>query len=191
MSVDSNPTRSLAATAAALVTLPVLLGVIVGIGLTVAAGVFALVTNIGTSTGGPQAEPSLYMPEYSPTPTPSVTPYESPTATSTEDPFAEESPTAQGDNGEIELFASPTVAGPNEQVDLNGIYLNGDGATLQVQRKQGGAWVDFPVTVTVEAGSFATYISTGQLGDLRFRMLDVETGRTSNVVTVTITDDGA
>jgi hypothetical protein len=187
MSVDSNPNRSLAATAAALVTLPVLLGLIVGIGLTITAGVFALVTNVGASTGGPQAEPSLFMPAYSPTPTPSVTPYESPTSTG--DPFAEESPTAKGDNGEIELFASPVVASPNEQVDLNGIYLNGDGATLQVQRRDGSTWVDFPVTVSVESGSFTTYVSTSRLGDLRFRMLDVETGRTSNVVTVTITDD--
>ncbi len=57
-----------------------------------------------------------------------------------------------------------------------------------MQRSLGdGPWADFPATpTTVSNGTFATYIQTSMVGDNHLRMVDVVTGQTSNVVTVTI-----
>lgn len=86
----------------------------------------------------------------------------------------------------ITLDASPQSAGTYERVNLTGTYRRGEGATLQVQRMEGGAWADFPTDAYVSGGTFSTYIETGQGGPNRFRVVDTATGKASNVVTVQI-----
>jgi hypothetical protein len=86
----------------------------------------------------------------------------------------------------IQLTASPKSAGTYERVNLTGTYQGGEGMSLQVQRNEGGTWVDFPTSATVSGGTFSTYIETGQTGPNQFRMMDPN-GRTSNVVVVQIT----
>ena len=57
------------------------------------------------------------------------------------------------------LQVMPVRASAGERVDLSGVYPRGEGATLQVQRFEGG-WTDFPVTASVSGGTFRTYIYT-------------------------------
>ena len=73
-----------------------------------------------------------------------------------------------------------------QQIDLTGSYPGGDGAIVQVQRRQGGTWVDFPVTASVSGGTFATYVQTGQTGVNRFRVIDSDSREVSNEVTVRV-----
>ena len=73
-----------------------------------------------------------------------------------------------------------------QQIDLTGTYQAGEGAILQVQRFEDGAWVDFPVTVSVSGGTFATYVLTGRTGPNQFRVVDTDSEAVSNEVTVTV-----
>jgi len=87
----------------------------------------------------------------------------------------------------ITLTARPDTAGSYQQVNLTGGYPGHDGVTLQVQRSLGkGPWSDFPTSTSVNGGTYATYIKTGLIGVNHFRMLDKATGKSSNIVTVTI-----
>jgi len=85
-------------------------------------------------------------------------------------------PTRDPDRGV--LRASPTQVGPFEEIDLVGrIPGVGAGVTLQVQRRLGGTWSDFPVNpVTGDGGTFSTFIQTGQAGRNVFRLLDPASG---------------
>ncbi len=85
----------------------------------------------------------------------------------------------------ITLTASPPSVSALERIDLSGSYRGGDGATLQVQRREGD-WVDFPVTATVRGTTFATYILTSRTGASQFRVVDEATGEASNTVTVRV-----
>lgn len=85
--------------------------------------------------------------------------------------------------GQISLSASPQSASTYENIYLTGTYGGGAGATLQVQRFEGG-WVDFPATATVRGNSFETYVASGQGGENRFRVIDQSTGRASEPVSV-------
>jgi hypothetical protein len=87
----------------------------------------------------------------------------------------------------IRLTASPDQASTYQRVNLTGTYPSGAGATLQVQRLEGGNWVDFPTSASVSGGSFSTYVETGRSGPNKFRVFDAGSGRASNVVTVVIT----
>jgi hypothetical protein len=87
---------------------------------------------------------------------------------------------------QITLSASATSAGPMEQFDLTGVYPGGEGAILQIQRFQNGGWEDFPVTGSVSNETFSTPVQTSQPGMNRFRVVDTDTGRTSNEVRVRI-----
>ena len=73
-----------------------------------------------------------------------------------------------------------------EPIDLTGSYVGGEGAILQVQQFEDGAWADFPVTVPVNGDSFTTYVQTGDTGLNRFRVVDSETGEESNEVRIQI-----
>ncbi len=55
-----------------------------------------------------------------------------------------------------------------------------------MQRFEGGAWSDFPVTASVSGGQFATYVTTSHTGPQRIRVADKATHRTSNAVRVTV-----
>ncbi len=86
----------------------------------------------------------------------------------------------------ITLSVSPTTAKTYQRINLTGSYQAPPGTTLQVQRKEGSTWADFPTTANVSGGTFATYIETGRQGPNRFRMFDAGAGKASNVVTVQI-----
>ncbi|MEJ7707961.1 MAG: hypothetical protein WKF82_12255 [Nocardioidaceae bacterium] len=86
----------------------------------------------------------------------------------------------------IAVTATPKAVAAYERVNLTGSYLKGANTSLRVQRLEDGNWVDFPASATAATGSFATYIQTGQVGVNQFRLRDPATGRTSNVVKVTI-----
>lgn len=86
----------------------------------------------------------------------------------------------------ISLTASPKTARSLQRINLTGTYKAPDGTTLQVQRREGGAWADFPTTAHVVGGSFATYIETTHIGANHLRMTDKSSGRSSNVATVVV-----
>ncbi len=135
----------------------------------------ARVSGIDSNSSGPTAEPSLVIP--SDTPTPDATPSSSAPASPTARPTRKPTP--------ISLQASPQQVTAGGRIDLTGSYAQGTGATLQVQRFDGG-WTDFPVTVSVNGTQFATYIQTSRTGDARFRVLDKASGKASNEVRVTV-----
>jgi hypothetical protein len=86
------------------------------------------------------------------------------------------------------LTVNPTKVASFGRINLSGRYPGHDGTALQVQRSLGnGPWADFPVSpTTVSGGTYATYIQSSMVGQNHLRMIDQATGRTSNVVTVTI-----
>jgi hypothetical protein len=86
----------------------------------------------------------------------------------------------------ITLTVSPSSVGSFEHINLSGSYRAPDGTRLQVQRKENGVWTDFPVTTSVNAGTFGTYVQTSHTGLNLFRVSDGASGRTSNVVRVTV-----
>ena len=86
----------------------------------------------------------------------------------------------------ITLQAGQTAVGNFEQIDLTGIYPGGEGAILQVQRFEGGQWVDFNATLSVSNETFSTYVQSAQVGVNKFRVVDSATGDASNPVTVTV-----
>lgn len=93
----------------------------------------------------------------------------------------------QGGTQPISLSAGQTRVSEMERIDLVGSYPGGEGAVLQVQRKEGGTWSDFPVSVSVSGGQFSTYVQTGRVGKAEFRVVDTDSDAASNTVTVQIT----
>jgi hypothetical protein len=186
-----------------------LAGVAVAVGLVL--GVVGIFASHAAGVGGESvsdAGASLYLPTPSETgfdiggvvlPTGSATPSESGSSspsTSTEPSEStspsessspSNSPSKPAKQTSINLTASPTTVSPMGNITLTGTYPNGEGEIVQVQRKQGGAWVDFPVPgVAVTGGRFSTYIQTGQPGAQLFRVIDTSNHQTSNTVTVTV-----
>jgi hypothetical protein len=143
-----------------------------------------------TGGGGASQEPSLFIPTDRPTTTPEAFPDPSGTGASpspsvsssaTEEPSPTKKPRA------LTLQAFPGQVTPGERINLTGVYRGREGATLQVQRSEGGAWGDFAdVTATVRGGIFNTYVITSRTGVQRFRVLDVGSGRASNPVRVRV-----
>lgn len=179
---DAPWTRQLLVGVGAVAVVALLIGGIVSV---VALGA-AKVTGIGTTRPAATAEPSLYLPSEQPTtkvdpyPEPSGAPSASSPATAPGPAEVTKKPLA------IELRASPAEVAAGERITLTGSYRGHDGARLQVQRYDGGAWGDFPVQATVAGGEFSTYITTSRTGINRLRMLDPAGGVTSQVVRVTV-----
>jgi len=86
----------------------------------------------------------------------------------------------------ITLVATPTSVSSYDRINLTGTYAGGSGTTLQVQRKEGGQWVDFPTSATVNGRTFATYVETGRPGTNKFRMKVIGASQASNPVTVRV-----
>jgi hypothetical protein len=86
----------------------------------------------------------------------------------------------------ITLSSAQVSVAPMQQIDLTGTYPTGEGAILQVQRFENNAWTDFPVTISVSGRQFATYVLTSRPGENRFRVIDTDTQKASNPVTVTV-----
>lgn len=185
---------------------PIVAGLIalaaVAAALGVVAGVFALVATsvfgVGGGGGGSaQANAgggaSLYLPSPKPTATrtgPLITlapvPGQSGSATASGSDDAGPSKSPSATTSEITLTVGKPTAASMERIDLTGVYPGGEGAVLQVQRKDGGRWTDFPVTAGVSGEQFSTYVQTGRGGAQKWRVKDTDSGRVSNVVTVTI-----
>lgn len=161
-------------------------GLVVGlvIGLVVLAGTKVL--GIGGDDDGSSADgqASIYLPTPSKTseatePETSFAPDESPSESV--DPSESETP-----EREITLSASVTEVGPMEQFQLTGVYPQGEGAILTVQRMQDGAWVDFPATGSVSGEAFQIAVQTSKSGVNRFRVVDTDSGLESGEVRVTV-----
>jgi hypothetical protein len=182
---DSAWVRQLLLGLGALAVVSLLVGGIVG---ALALGAARFTGLDGSSADGPVEQPSLYMPTGEPTTTPQSYPdpsgYKSPSPTASASPDAEPSKTPR--SRAITLQAFPSQVSPGERINLTGVYQRGEGATLQVQRFENGAWADFPVTVSVSGGVFSTYIITSRTGEARLRVYDKALQKGSNDVRVTI-----
>lgn len=183
---------------------PVLTGLIALIGVGLVVGLVAgLVVLAGTQflgVGGDSSasddstgQQSLYLPEPKPTKSgddPLVTlpagEEETTAASDGEESPDEETSATKPAKPEIALSAGSSTIAPMERLDLTGTYEKGEGAILQVQRKEGNAWEDFPVTANVSGSIFSTYVQTGHLGINIFRVVDTDTGLASNEVRVRI-----
>lgn len=178
---DETPWSTLLVGLAALVAVSLLIGAVVGV---VVFGATKL-TGIDEATGGPTVAPSLYIPSGKPSSSPEA--YPDPPeleATPTEEATTEEPSPTKAPRA-ITLQGFPAQVSGGERINLTGIYAAGDGATLQVQRFEGG-WTDFPVTVNVSGGTFTTYVLTSRTGVTRFRVTDQASGKSSNPVRITI-----
>ncbi|MCW2782557.1 MAG: hypothetical protein JWR35_3006 [Marmoricola sp.] len=176
-------------------------GVVIGIALVVGLGTKVLVSTLGlsgdntTTTVGsagpiddtPLPTTALPVPSDSPTQTPSDNPTDGspglPTGTPSDDLSF---PSDAATSGRPTLSVSPVYAKPDERINLTGTYPNKDSIDLQVQRMEAGVWKDFPATVSVHVGTFATYVLTSRAGDNQFRVWDAQDKVGSNIVTVTI-----
>jgi hypothetical protein len=172
----------------ALVAVALVIGGVVSV---VALGA-ARVAGIAKGPVTASAKPSLYIPSGKPTV--KVEPY--PAAGSAGGHASQKAgpaekskkPTAkpQKKAHRISLHASPLHVGSGQRINLSGVYKGGAGTRLQIQRREGGTWTDFPVTVPVSGGSFHTYITTGHTGSNTLRVLDKRNGRASNAVRVRV-----
>ena len=163
-----------------------LVGVGVVVGMLVSGGALAASSWLGFSGGSDEgtasSQESMYLPKPSETDEPSgpqitLQPGEetpSSTATTEAPQFA------------ISLSSAATAVGPMDEIYLTGVYPNGEGAVVQVQRFEGGKWVDFPVDASVSGQTFSTYVQTAQLGMNRFRVRDTSGPNVSNEVRVKV-----
>jgi hypothetical protein len=193
--------RSLLVGLGAMLAVALVVGVLVGV---VAVGAVKLAGIGGEERIAAEETPTLLLPERSP---------REDTGEDTDGPTLEDltgigpSPgagkDATGDEGDdrgrekqrkrprrqrsvISLSASPLEVSSMQRIDLTGTYPGGEGATLQVQRFEGG-WSSFSgVTARVSGETFSTYVMTGRTGTNRFRVVDPSSGKASNPVRVRV-----
>ena len=175
---------------------PVIAGLVALVGVGLAIGLLAgggtllatRVLGVGEETTATDstARQSMYLPKPVKT-TPTDQPSSQATLAPATEPTGPVLTTPSQDTG-ITLTAAQTQVAPMARIDLTGSYPTGEGAVLQVQRATGpgDSWVDFPVTVTVSAGQFSTYVQTGRSGPNRFRVIDTDTDKPSNEVSITV-----
>ena len=193
--LDDKPwTRQLFVVVGVLVAVALVIGAIVSV---IALGA-AKITGIDSAWSTASSRPSLYLPSGKPTV--GLEPYPEPSGVlgrTRKSPSASgsgtsgssrssspDSPTPRKSGITLQLFPAQVSAG--QRINITGLYANGEGATLQVQRFEGGSWSDFPVTATVSGGQFSTYITTSHVGPQRFRVTDKTGKRQSNVVRVRV-----
>jgi len=163
----------------ALVAVALVIGGLGGLGILVAVRA----TGIGASTeasDNSSASAAFYLPRPTDTGTTGVPAPEETVGSGTE-PSESATPAE-----EISLAATQVSVSPMQQIDLTGTYPTGEGAILQVQRLEAGAWQDFPVTMSVSGSTFATYVQTSRVGPNTFRVIDTDTQKLSNEITVTV-----
>jgi cell division protein FtsN len=161
----------------ALVGVAVVIGLLGGLAVTV--GVKATGIGGSSSAGASDETPATFeLPRPSDTST--VTPPEETAQVPGEEPSSEAPDTG------ISLTAPQQSVGAMQQIDLTGTYPGGEGAVLQVQRFENEQWTDFPVTMSVSGGTFATYVQTGRTGPNKWRVVDTDSDVVSNEVTVTV-----
>lgn len=165
----------------ALVAVALVIGVLGGLGILVA--VKATGIGDGAAAGAnddSSASATFYLPRPTDTSTTGI-----PAPEETADPGTE-APESAKPAEEIALSANQLSVSPMQQIDLTGTYPTGEGAILQVQRFEDGAWLDFPVTMSVSGSTFATYVQTSRVGPNRFRVIDTDTEKVSNEIIVTV-----
>lgn len=181
-----SPGRALLLAIAAMAGVALLVGLAIG-GAAVTVMNVAGVSSDGGGGSEGDGEESLVIPKYQPTETvePDLgLPSPSGDGKKERDKPAKEDRSPRPD--QIQLTAAPQSVGAGERINFNGVYVDGEGVELQIQRKEGGSWVDFPVTATVRGGVFSTWIQTTRTGKSPFRVYDESADRASNVVRVTI-----
>jgi hypothetical protein len=174
-----------------LVTL-VVLGIVIGLSVGIIGSRAVDSTGLDdvrapNNPAGPTDDP---IEDFTAGPTPTEDTFEPATPdepTETTEPSPTE-PSKTRDPREATLNASPLQANTSEQVSLTGRFPGlGAGILLQVQRREGGVWTDFPVTMTTDHGGvYSTWIITGHTGANRFRIKS-ETGVSTPTVIVQIT----
>ena len=174
----------------ALVAVALTVGLVLGGVALIGSNVLGLSDGDASAGGDSLDGESLYLPPFKKTATggPAIT-------LATEDsgggnggptgPIEEPSESKSPKNG-ISLQSVETSVGNFEHIDLTGVYPGGEGAILQVQRFENGAWADFEATIPVSGETFSTYIQTGVAGLNRFRVIDNATGVASNEVRVQV-----
>jgi hypothetical protein len=166
----------------ALVAVAAVIGIIGGLAALVGSKMLGLDGDASASSdGSATSDSSLYLPE--PTIT-SETVVPETSASPTVEPVDPSSGTTT--STEIVLSASQQSVSAMQQIDLTGTYATGEGAILQVQRFEGGAWEDFPVTMSVNNQTFSTYVQTSRPGENKFRVIDTDKDLFSNEVIVTV-----
>jgi hypothetical protein len=165
------------------------LAFLVAMAVVIALGTWLLVRVLGlndssdprNATGS--LEPAQPLPSSAlPVPSQSSSPAEEP-SDATDGPSPGSSrPGAKG----LHLSITPLTAAPMERLNLTGTYAGHDNVALQVQRREGGVWSDFPTTARVSMGTFETYVMTSHPGPNRFRVYDPAEGKASNVITIVI-----
>lgn len=184
---EDEPGRALAWALAAMLGVAVVVGLCIG-GAMVAVAQVGGLTDSGGKGGEAAAPATLYMPSYVPTKGSEGEGFDVPgpqDLPSLPSDFTD-GPEKKPKSHTITLFVAPQNVSPGERINFNGVYTDGEGARLQIQRKEGAAWTDFPVDATVRGGSFETWIQTSRTGTTKFRVYDADTRRASNVVTVRI-----
>lgn len=146
-------------------------------------------TEDGAIDSGSSEQQTLFLPRPSETEDTSGTAITLPGQPATEKPKKPKKNKSTREPKPLELItlqAAQSSVAPMQQIDLSGEYAAGEGAILRVQQFENGEWGDFPVTAPVSGGAFRTFIQAGAIGLNRFRMIDTDTGETSNEVTVQI-----
>jgi hypothetical protein len=167
------------------------LALLVGMAVVIALGTWVLVRGLGlndtsdtdNAVGTPQ--PVQPLPSTAlPVPGQSSSPSDEPSDDGfTDGPSPGSSvPGAAG----LHLSITPLTAAPMERLNVTGTYAGHDNVSLQVQRREGGVWADFPTTATVNMGTFETYVKTSHSGPNRFRVYDPAEDKASNVITIII-----
>lgn len=187
-----------------------LVAVALGVGL-----ILALVALMGTKVlgvgddGGSADAADSGGSMYLPTPSETIDARGPQITLATEDPEETESSSASSDasesesetasesasesksakEGEISLQAAENEIEAGEKIYFSGVYPDGEGAILWVQRWEDGKFRDFPASFTVTNGTFSSYIFTGQTGLNRLRVINKEDGTVSNEIRVRVGDD--
>ncbi len=170
---------------------PVLTGLIALVGVAVVIGLLGgLAVMVGVNATGIGDTSTVSDDSSAPStfrlPRPSDTESSVPAPEESVEPSVGEEPSPETPATAISLSAGQQSVSPMQQIDLTGTYPGGEGAILQVQRFEAGAWSDFPVTMSVSGGTFATYVQTSQVGANQFRVIDTDTQVASNELTVTV-----
>ena len=86
------------------------------------------------------------------------------------------------------LTASPASVGTYDPITLRGRFPGlASGTSLQIERRENGSWVLFPVGLTSGAGgSFSTFIQTGHTGENEFRVSVPGSALSTPTVIVTV-----
>lgn len=169
--------RLLLASLAGLVAVGIVLGLVIAWAST------TVLEAAGIDGSGDPTRPAPTSEEPSGSGSSDETPTDDPTETETDD-----TESTTDEPLEPALQASATQVSSYQEVQLTGQFPGlPAGRPLQIERKEGGSWTLFPVSVsTSELGRFSINIATGQPGPNLFRVTDPQTGISTSTVTITV-----